>query len=315
MDRKSVVVLGVIFGGLFLSLFAFLLLAYAAVKGGGEDGGSSFGGPAIGVVEIKGTIVNMDKQLKTLRKYGRDEKIKAVLVRIDSPGGAVAPSQEIYDELRRLQNDKKKPVVCSMGNVAASGGFYIAAGCGKVLALPGTLTGSIGVISQMPNFTRIAEWAKFDMNTIKSGKLKDVGNPFRPMNDDDREFFQGLTNNIYEQFLEAVATGRNLKVDDVRPIADGRVLTGKQAFELKLVDQLGNFNDAIKLAAELGKIEGDEPKLQYPPEENPFKFEELMKEGGRALFKGLKQEAVSSTGAEQEIVGPAFLMPMPAAAQ
>ncbi|HEY3452253.1 MAG TPA: signal peptide peptidase SppA [Myxococcales bacterium] len=308
MDRKSVVVLGVIFGGLFLALFAFLLLAYAAVKGGGEDGGS-FGGPAIGVVEVKGTIVNVDKQLKALRKFTRDDKIKAVLVRIDSPGGAVAPSQEIYDELRKIQ--KKKPVVCSMGNVAASGGFYIAAGCGKVLALPGTLTGSIGVISQMPNLTRIADWAKFDMNTIKSGKLKDVGNPFRPMSDDDREFFQKLTNGIYEQFLEAVATGRNLKVEDVRPVADGRVLTGKEAFELKLVDQLGNFNDAIKLAAELGKIEGDEPKLQYPPEENPFKFEDFMKEGGRALFKGVKQEATSSAGVDQEIVGPALLMTMP----
>jgi len=312
MDRKSVVVLGVIFGGLFLALFAFLLLAWAAVRGGGEDGGSSFGGPAIGVVEIKGTIVNVDKQLKALRRYTRDDKIKAVLVRIDSPGGAVAPSQEIYDELRKIQ--QKKPVVCSMGNLAASGGFYVAAGCGKVLALPGTLTGSIGVISQMPNLTRLAEWARLDMNTIKSGKLKDVGNPFRPMSEEDREFFQKLTDDIHQQFLEAVAAGRNLTVEEVRPVADGRVLTGKEALALKLVDQLGNFNAAIRLAAELGRIEDDEPRLQYPPEENPFKFEELLKEGGRALFKGLRQEAAASAGADQEIVGPALLMPMPAPA-
>ena len=196
MDRKSVVVLGVIFGGLFLALFGFLLLAFMAVKSGGDDGTTSFGGPAIGVIEFKGPIANCDKQLKALRKFAREDKIKSLLVRIDSPGGAVAPSQEIYEELRKFQ--EKKPVVCSMGNLAASGGFYIAAGCGKVLAMPGTLTGSIGVISQLPNLTRVADFLRCDMNTIKSGKLKDVGNPFRPMNDDDREFFQKLTNDIYE---------------------------------------------------------------------------------------------------------------------
>lgn len=305
MDRKSVVVLGVIFGGLFVALFAFLLLAYAAVKSGADEdgGGSSFGDPAIGVVEIKGQILSMDKQLKTLRKFARDEKIKALLMRIDSPGGAVAPSQEIYDELRKFA--EKKPVVCSMGNVAASGGYYIAAGCQKVFALPGTLTGSIGVISQLPNLTKIAEQLHFQMTTIKSGKLKDVGNPFRDMSDDEREYFQKLMDSVHEQFIEAVAKGRNLKIEEVRPVADGRILTGQQAKELKLVDELGNFNDAVKLAAQLGKIEG-EPKLRYPADDRPFKFEDFMREGGRALVRGLKQELGA---ASEEASGPVFLAP------
>jgi protease-4 len=307
MDRKSMVVLGVIFGGLFLSLFGFLLLAFMAVRSGGEES-SGFGGEAIGVVEIKGTITSSDKTLKALRKFAREDRIKAILVRIDSPGGAVAPSQEIYSELRKL-NEKKK-VVCSMGSLAASGGYYIAAGCGKVLAMPGTLTGSIGVISQLPYLGDIAKELHFSMITIKSGKMKDVGNPFREMTEEEHAFFQRLGDDIHEQFITAVAEGRGLKPEDVRSIADGRVLTGKQALDLKLVDQLGNFNDAIKLAAELGRIDG-EPKLQYPPEERPFRFNELMREGGRALMHGVRDDLGESAGAPQDVVGPAYLMPTP----
>ena len=311
MDRKSSVVLAMIFGGLFLALFGFLLLAFMAVKSAGNDeGGSGFGGgPAIGVLEIKGQISSADKALKALRKFAKEDRIKAILVRIDSPGGAVGPSQEIYKELRAI--GEKKKVVCSMGSLAASGGFYIAVGCQKVLAMPGTLTGSIGVIGQMPYLGDIAKELHFQMNTIKSGKMKDVGNPFREMNDDDRALLQKLLDDVHEQFIAAVAEGRGLKVEEVRPWADGRVITGQQAKELKLIDEIGNFNDAVKLAAKLGGIEG-EPKLQYPTEERRFKFEEFMSEGGKALMRGARQDLSEATGGVgEQIIGPAYLMPLP----
>ncbi len=286
MDRKSLVILGLIFGGLFLSLFAFLLLAFVAVRSG-DDGGGGFGGPSIGVLEIKGPITSSDKALKTLRKFAKEDHVKAILVRIDSPGGAVGPSQEVYSELRYV--GAKKKVVCSLGTVAASGGYYIATGCQKIVSNPGTLTGSIGVISQLMYLGDIAHFLKFQSITIKSGKMKDVGNPFREMTEEERAFLQAMQDNVHQQFIKAVADGRNLKVEEVTPIADGRVLTGAQAKELKLVDELGSFNDAVRMTAAMAGIEG-EPRLQYPPEEHPFRLEELMRDGGKALARGVIDE-------------------------
>ena len=307
MDRKSLVILGVIFGGLFLSLFGFLALAYVAVDSG-EGGGFSSRGDAVGVIEIKGVIQSSDKTLKHLRRFAKDERIKALLVRIESPGGAVAPSQEIFSELRSL--GERMPVVCSMGDVAASGGFYIAMGCTKVVANPGTLTGSIGVISQMPFLGEIAEQLKFRMVTVKSGARKDVGNPFREMAPEERAYYQGLLDSIHEQFIEAVALGRGLEVDKVRPVADGRVFTGVQAHGYGFVDVLGGFNDALRLAGTEAGIEG-EPRLQYPPEEKPFDLGEMFAQGGRALARGVVEEVSAETGLKQPISGPAFLMPLP----
>ncbi len=306
MDRKSAVVLGVIFGGLFLALFAFLMLAYSAVRsGGGEDGASGFStGPAIGVIEVKGVISSVDKQLKALRRFEKDEAIKAILVRIDSPGGSVGPSQELYSELRKA--GEKRKVVCSMGSVAASGGMYVAAGCQKVVASPGTLTGSIGVIAQIPYIGDIARELKFKMVTVKSGAMKDAGNPFREMSDAERAYYQSTLDQVHEQFIAAVAEGRGLKVDEVRPFADGRIINGQQAKELKLVDELGSFNDAIRLTAALAGIEG-EPRLQYPPEERPFGFGELMREGGKSLARGVMDEVAPR--AMLEGAGPAYLAP------
>jgi protease-4 len=211
--------------------------------------------------------------MKQLRRFAADDSLKAVVVRIDSPGGAVGPSQEIHDEVRKLA--KKKTVVCSLGNLAASGGFYIAVACPKIVAAPGTLTGSIGVISQFPNVKGIAQRFDFKMETVKSGKLKDAGNPFRDMTPEDRAYWQGLIDRVYGQFLSAVAQGRNLKEDDVRKIADGRVITGAEAKELGLVDQLGNFYDAVELAKTEAKLTG-EPHLVYPPDEKSRFLEELM---------------------------------------
>ena len=313
MDRKSAVVLGVIFGGLFLSLFGFLFLAYLAVNADEESSSSFSSAPQVGVIEVKGEIKNTEKLLKNLTKFAKNDKIKAILVRIDSPGGAVAPSQELYTELRRI--GEKKKVVCSMGNLAASGGYYIAVGCQKIVANPGTLTGSIGVISQLPYLGGIAEQLHFKMITIKSGKLKDVGNSFREMTDEERAYFQGMMDSVHNQFIAAVVQGRGLKDEEVRPYADGRILTGAQAKDLKFVDELGNFNDAIKLTAALAGIEGD-PKLVYPSEEQKFGIGELFKEGGSAMMRGMKEEALgtasgASMGLTTSSPGLMYLMPFP----
>jgi protease-4 len=225
--------------------------------------------------------------MKQLRRFAEDSSIKAILVRIDSPGGAVAPSQEIYDEVRKV--GKKKPVVCSLGNIAASGGFYVAVGCTKIVAEPGTLTGSIGVISQFVNAKGLI--ARFDLKfeTIKSGKLKDMGSPFREMAPEERAYWQATTNRIFEQFLAAVVTGRNLPEDEVRAVADGRIITGEDALELGLVDELGNFYAAVDLAMSEAGQKG-EPSLVYPPEDGARFFEQLMSGGAAAVARAVRAE-------------------------
>jgi len=166
------------------------------------------------------------------------------------------------------------------------------------------------VISQLPYVADIAKELKFQMITIKSGKLKDVGNPFREMTEEERAFFQSMMDGIHNQFINAIAEGRGLKVEEVRQFADGRVMSGLEAKERKLVDELGNFNDAIRLTAQLAGIEG-EPRLQYPAEEKPFNFQDLMKEGGRALMGGVRQDLSEAAGVTEQFGGPAFLMPTP----
>jgi protease-4 len=288
-----------VFGGLFLVFFAFLLLAYAAVKG---EAPRLATGPRIGILEMKGEIgtsggrgaVDSDEQLKVIKRYLDDADMKAVVVRIDSPGGAVAPSQEIYDELKKLA--EKKTVVCSMGNLAASGGFYIAMACPTILAEPGTLTGSIGVISMFPNVKGLAQRFDVKMETVKSGKLKDAGSPFRDMTPEDRAYWQSLIDQVFLQFLQAVVEGRDLPEEEVRKIADGRVLTGQQAQELGLIDELGNFHDAVDAAKEKAGLQG-EPRLVYPPDEKSRFFEELMGNAARAVGDAVRTELHRETSA------------------
>lgn len=305
-DRLALVVVASIFGGLFLVFFAFLALAYGVVKG---ETPHITGGPRIGVVEVKGAIgggsggVDAERVMKQLRRFGEDSSIKALLVRIDSPGGAVAPSQEIFEEVEKV--GKKKPVVCSLGNVAASGGFYIAVGCTKIVAQPGTLTGSIGVISQFVNAKGLI--ARFDLKfeTIKSGKLKDMGSPFREMSPEERAYWQETTNRIFEQFLGAVVKGRNLPEEEVRAVADGRVITGEDALELGLVDALGNFYTAVDLAMKEAGQTG-EPSLIYPPEDGARFFEQLMSGGARAVARAVRAE-LSAEASEARQPGLYFL--------
>lgn len=265
-----------IFGGLFLVFFGFLLLAYSVVKGESPRIGV---GPRIGIVPVKGGIgmgdggPDAETILRQVRKFADDSGIKAVVVRIDSPGGSVGPSQEIHDEVKRLA--EKKPVVCSLGNVAASGGYYIAVGCPKIVAAAGTLTGSIGVISQFVNVKGLVERFDIKTETVKSGKLKDAGNPFRDMTPEDRAYWQALVDRVHGQFVGAVAEGRQLSRDEVKRIADGRVLTGDEAKELGLVDEIGNFYDAVELVKAEAKISG-EPDLVFPRDERVRFFDQLM---------------------------------------
>jgi protease-4 len=301
-DRLALAVVGFIFGGIFLVFFGFLLLAYSAVKGDTPRIGS---GPRVGVVEVKGPIgmgdggVDSERVLKHLRRFERDSAIKAIVVRIDSPGGAVAPSQEIFDELRKVA--AKKTVVCSMGNVAASGGFYVAMGCpkGNVLAEPGTITGSIGVISQFPNLSKIAQRFDFKMEVVKSGALKDAGNPFRDMSPEDRVYWQGLIDRIYGQFLGAVVLSRELPEAKVKRVADGRVITGAEALEAGLVDHLGNFYAAVDHAMEKAKLKGA-PELVYPADDRARFLEEIMGGMAGAAARAVKAElaaGVAESGA------------------
>jgi protease IV len=290
-DRMALGIVAFIFGGLFLVFFGFLLLAYSVVKG---EAPSISTGPRIGVIEVKGAIgvggnagVEAEPVMKQLRRFHDDDSIKAVVIRIDSPGGAVAPSQEIHDEVQRLA--RKKPVVCSMGNVAASGGYYVAVACPKIVALPGTLTGSIGVVSQFVNVKGLAERFDVKMETIKSGKLKDMGNPFRDLTPEDREYWQQTTMRIYEQFLGAVVEGRKLDEAKVRPVADGRVITGQDAKALGLVDELGNFYVAVELAKKEAKLSG-EPTLVYPAQDGAHFLEQLMGGAAGAMARSVKSE-------------------------
>ncbi len=301
-DRLALGIVAFVVGGLVLVFVGFLFLAYAALRGEPSRLG---GGPRIGVVEIKGTIgvgaggVEGATVLKQLRRFEDDTSLKAVVIRIDSPGGAVGTSQEIHDEIKRLAQKKNRAVVCSMGDLAASGGFYIAVACPKIVAAPGTLTGSIGVISQFPNFKGLAQRFDIKMETVKSGPLKDAGNPFRDMTPEDRAYWQTLIDHVYQQFLAAVAEGRGLKPEQVKPIADGRVLTGAEAKERNLVDALGNFYDAVELARNEAKLTG-EPVLVYPPDDRSRFLEQILGQAAGAAADAVKARIAQEASAVQE---------------
>ncbi|HEX8953436.1 MAG TPA: signal peptide peptidase SppA, partial [Polyangia bacterium] len=211
------------FGSLLALSFVFLYFLFSALEQKGEQGWGNGFGPKVGVVELTGTITDGKDVIGQLHELRKDDSIKAIVLRIDSPGGAVAPSQEIYRAVMRTKKDKK--VVCSMGTVAASGGFYVASACDKIYASAGTITGSIGVISEFPHVSGLMALAKIEVDTIKSGAMKDSGSPLRAMTDPERKFFQSFVNGVYEQFLDDVAAARKIPKETLRPLADGRILT------------------------------------------------------------------------------------------
>ena len=219
-----------------------------------------FGGERVAVVRIEGVIVDSRDAIEELRKYREHPGVKAIVLRIDSPGGGVVPSQEIHAEVLKARAEGRVKVVASMGNLAASGGYYIAAATDRIVASPGTLTGSIGVIMELANVQGLMEKVGVQSVVIKSGKHKDLASPFRTMSAEDRAILQTVLDDVHDQFIQAVASGRNLKVAQVRELADGRIFTGRQARTARLVDELGDLQDAIKLAGKMGGIAG-EPRV------------------------------------------------------
>ena len=215
-------------------------------------------GNRLALIRIEGPIIDAKDAIDEIKEYTGDKSIKAIVLRVDSPGGAVAPSQEIYEEVKKAV--AKKKVVVSMGSVAASGGYYISAPATKIIANPGTLTGSIGVIMEIPNIEKLMDKIGIRTEVIKSGRHKDIASAFRSMGKEEREILQGVMDNVHEQFIRAVAEGRKMKVEELRKIADGRIFTGEQAKTYGLVDELGTLEDAIKIAADLAGMK-EEPEV------------------------------------------------------
>ncbi len=215
-------------------------------------------GSKLALIRIEGPILDSKDTVDEIKEYVKDNSIKAIVLRVDSPGGAVAPSQEIYEEVKKAV--AKKQVVVSMGSLAASGGYYISAPATKIIANPGTLTGSIGVIMEVPNVEGLMNKIGIKTEVIKSGKHKDIASAFRSMGKEERKLLQGVMDNVHEQFIKAVAEGRKIKLEELRKIADGRIFTGEQAKANGLVDELGTLEDAIATAATLAGLK-EEPEV------------------------------------------------------
>lgn len=238
----------------------------------------------IALIRVEGVILDAQSTVTELKRFGENPSIKAIVLRIDSPGGGVVPSQEIYDAVQRVRNKNSKAVIASMGTVAASGGYYIAAATDRIMANPGTLTGSIGVIMETANVEGLLKKIGVEGIVVKSGKFKDVGSPLRKMSEEEHALLQSVMDDVHKQFIDAVAEGRAMEVSAVQALADGRIFTGRQAKDAKLVDELGNLEDAIQLAADLAGIEG-EPKVIEP--RRRFSIRELIDSRLSALFPKL----------------------------
>lgn len=230
---------------------AALFLAIASSRRGGE--GARIFGPRVAIVELEGMILEVEDLIRDLKLYRENPQVKAVVIRINSPGGVVGPTQELHQALMRVR-EAGKPVVASLGSVAASGGYYTAVAADRIFANPGTLTGSIGVIMQMANVESLFKKVGVDYVVVKAGRYKDIGNFSRPMTPEERRVLQTLLDDVHAQFIDAVAAGRKLDRADVVKFADGRVFSGTQAKDLKMIDTLGSFEDAINEAAKLAGL-------------------------------------------------------------
>jgi protease-4 len=253
-----------------LTILAAAVLVYLGVAGlfvlsaGGlsrGEGGPALFGPRVAIVELEGVIIEVDDLVRELKSHRENPSVRAVVVRVNSPGGVVAPTQELHDAIRRLR-DAGKPVVASLGAVAASGGYYVAVACDQIYANRGSLTGSIGVIMQLANVEQLMKKVGVDYVVVKAGQFKDIGNIARPMTPDERRVMQALLDDVHGQFIDAVAAGRKLPREDVARFADGRVFSGVQAKELRMVDALGGLEDAVLAAGKLAGIPGTPSVIQ-----------------------------------------------------
>ena len=271
-------------------LFLVILIALLAVGLSQSGRPERFSlGDKIAVVKLEGVILDSQETMEQLRRYRRNRSVKAVVLRVDSPGGAVGPSQEIFRQVQRLVQEKT--VVASFGAVAASGAYYAACPATKIMANPGTLTGSIGVVMEITNVEGLMQWIRIRHQVIKSGKFKDVGSPFREMTPAERAFLQGFVDDVHAQFEEAVAQGRHLDSAAVHKLADGRIFTGRQAKELGLVDEIGNLEDAIRLAADLVGIKG-EPEVIWPERPRPFWLARLAQDIAKQVVEEARPSSI-----------------------
>jgi protease IV len=263
--------LGILFVIVLVLFTAVFFFAY--VTGGDPRVLSLFSGDGVGVLQIDGAIDDSHEVLAEMKRLKEMPWVKAIVVRIDSPGGAVAPTQEIFEEIQRFK--KQKPIIASMGGMATSGGYYIAAACDRIVANPGTLTGSIGVIMQLSNVEELMKKIGVKGVNVKSGANKDLGSPFQTLSPEGREILQSLVDNVHSQFVAAVAKGRRMNEAQVRKLADGRVFSGAQAKELGLVDQFGTLEDAVELAAKRAGLES-EPAVYYSRPEQERWWERIF---------------------------------------
>lgn len=237
----------------------FIISVVSLIFSEPEDESAGTGGERVAVVELTEPVMDSQDIVRQFKKYRENKSVKAIVFRVDSPGGGVSASQEIYEEVKKTRHSGK-PVVVSMGAVAASGGYYVSCGATRIVANPGTLTGSIGVIFQFLHFSELMNKIGIDASTFKTGKYKDIGSPFRKTTEEEKRFFDQLLGDVYDQFVSVVATERKLDRQRVLRYADGRVFTGRQAREYGLVDTLGTYEDAVNIAAKLGDVRG-KPKV------------------------------------------------------
>lgn len=279
MSKKTALIAAAV---LFSVAILFMLSVKIAATLIGSDNSHLLHKEGVGLVEVKGMILDSKETIRQLRYFLKQDSVKSVVLRVDSPGGIVAPSQEIYAEVKKFAARKK--IIVSMGSLAASGGYYISAPATMIYANPGTITASIGVILKLSNIESLMDKLGIKSYTLKTGKYKDSGSPVRQLSAEDRAMLQSVINNTHQQFVRAVAEGRRLPIEDVRKIADGRILSGEQAMEHKLVDRLGTLQDAIDEAGRQAGISGD-PELLLPPKKQ-INYLDLLVEGAEGTFNG-----------------------------
>ncbi len=264
-DQRSRTVLWILIGGgaFFLFVLAVFSLVYLTLHAGGNQAGFSGFGDRIGVVDLDGVILSPQPVVGQLKKFADDSSIKAIILHVNSPGGGVAASEEIYREVKRIRVEKKKRIVVSIETVGASGAYYIASASNKIYADQGSVVGSIGVIAEWMNYGDLLKWAKLKSVVFKTGEFKDTGNPTRDLTPAEQAYLQSLIDNMFGQFIQAVADGRGMKFDDVKAIANGKVWTGKEALSMKLIDDTGDFEAVVNDTAKSVGISG-EPTLVRP---------------------------------------------------
>jgi len=263
-EQRSNTLLWILIGGgaFFLFVLAVFSLVYLTLRANSSEAGFGFG-DRIGVVDLDGVILSPQPVVDQLKKFADDSSIKAIILHVNSPGGGVAASEEIYREVKRVREEKKKTIVVSIETVGASGAYYVASASNKIYADQGSIVGSIGVIAQWVNYGDLLKWAKLKDIVLKTGEFKDTGNPARDLTPAEQAYMQSLIDNMFGQFVKAVADGRGMKFDDVKAIANGKVWTGQQALDMKLIDNVGDFEAAVKDTAKSVGISG-EPTLVHP---------------------------------------------------